>query len=65
MQAHIFFTKDYTMEEFWDYKEDESYTLKKWLVWQQKLIVMIYDFLMYSSCFAPMNGSMALLRAVL
>ena len=29
MQAHIFFTKDYTLEEFWDYKEDENYVVKK------------------------------------
>ena len=28
-QAHIFFTKDYTMEELWDYKEDEQYIVKK------------------------------------
>ena len=28
-QAHIFFTKDYAMEELWDYKEDEQYIVKK------------------------------------
>ena len=29
MQAHIFFTEDYQMEDFWDYKEDERYVVKE------------------------------------